>query len=147
METAALPTRRTGRVLLVDDDERVLLFRCWLDADRKERGHIWITPGGGMHPGETLEEAAARELHEETGLSLAPADLGPVVAWASGEWQWRDTRFLAVDTFFSVRIPSLTVDTTGFQSVERGLLTAHRWWTRPEIQAATEPIFPLNLAP
>ena len=114
MESAAPTTRNTARVLLVDGDERVLLFRCRVDADLQDRGHMWITPGGGVQPGETLAEAAVRELHEETGLSLAEADLGPAVARCSGEWSWRRRRYLAVDTFFYVRVGAVTVDTAGF---------------------------------
>ncbi len=29
----------------------------------------WVFPKGGIHPGETCEEAARRELHEEVGLA------------------------------------------------------------------------------
>ncbi len=32
----------------------------------------WALPGGRLDPGETLEEAALRELHEELGLRLEP---------------------------------------------------------------------------
>jgi ADP-ribose pyrophosphatase YjhB (NUDIX family) len=146
MGSAAAPTRRTARILLVDENERVLLFRCRLDADLESRGHMWITPGGGVHPGETIAEAAVRELREETGLSLAEAELGPSVARSTGEWG-RSPRYLAVDTFFYVRVPALIVDTAGFQPRERRILDDHRWWSRTEIDAATEPVLPIGLRP
>ena len=39
----------------------------------------WITPGGGVEPGETPAEAAVREVYEETGLRIAlPPDAEPM---------------------------------------------------------------------
>jgi 8-oxo-dGTP pyrophosphatase MutT (NUDIX family) len=142
--------RRTARILLADGLDRILLFRFWLDGEGSGHGQAWITPGGGVHPGETLAEAGARELHEETGLSLDPAALGPVVAVSSGEWGLR-RRYLAIDSFFWVRVRELTVDTSGFMPLERSLLTDHRWWSRDEIvvaiESGDEPIMPFGLPP
>lgn len=38
-------------------------------------GGQWAFPGGGLDPGETVEEAALRELHEEVGLELGPDNI------------------------------------------------------------------------
>jgi 8-oxo-dGTP pyrophosphatase MutT (NUDIX family) len=66
--------RRSARVLLLDASDRLLLVHS---------GHAWFAPGGGVEAGEKLAEAAARELHEETRLTVPPADLYPV-AYTTG---------------------------------------------------------------
>ncbi len=41
----------------------------------KDHGGQWAMPGGRVDPGETLVEAALRELHEEINLSLPPSSV------------------------------------------------------------------------
>ncbi|GAA4750046.1 NUDIX hydrolase [Gordonia alkaliphila] len=53
-------------VVLVDEDGRVLLVKRGHDPQRGR----WSVPGGHVEPGETFEEAAVREVHEETGLEV-----------------------------------------------------------------------------
>ena len=59
--------RPTARVLLLDDQDRVLLF-CGQDATNPSM-RFWFPAGGGIEPGETAEEAARREVLEETGFA------------------------------------------------------------------------------
>lgn len=57
------PRFRVGVFALVEDGGRVLLAR------RRDSGW-WNLPGGGLEYGETVEEAVAREVREETGLAV-----------------------------------------------------------------------------
>src|SRR5580692_919160 len=62
-------TRLAGRVIVLDPDDRVLLFRY---DDGPPNGRHWSTPGGGLEPGESFAEGAQRELIEETGWTDVP---------------------------------------------------------------------------
>lgn len=67
-----MTARQTSCGVIVTDGEKILLGH----ATRSPR---WDIPKGVAEPGESLAETAARELFEETGLSVAPealADLG-----------------------------------------------------------------------
>jgi nucleoside triphosphatase len=55
--------------LAVDDDDRVLL--CRMAADRGVFPGQWALPGGGVEPGERIDEALRRETREELGVELA----------------------------------------------------------------------------
>ena len=96
--------RDSGRVVVVDEHGCVLLFR--IDDPQDTKPPVWITPGGGVEPGEEPVATAARELHEETGLLLDPGDLGEPVAVCRGAWTFRGTPLYSEDWFFAVRTPA-----------------------------------------
>lgn len=138
--------RRSARVLLLDGAGRILLLRYRLDAADPGRGHIWLTPGGGVGDGEPLVHAAARELREETGLTVAPDDLGRPVAYAAGHADFGWAAGLFRDDFFCHRVDAHDVDTGRMERLEREHHAGHKWWALDELAATTETVYPVELA-
>ena len=52
-----------ARAVVFDDQGRILLIR-------RGDNHQWALPAGGMEPGESVTECMAREVWEETGLTV-----------------------------------------------------------------------------
>jgi len=63
-------------VVLRRGDEVLMLLR----ANTGYMDGYWAVPAGHVEKGESVLEAAIREVREEVGVELAPADLVPVTA-------------------------------------------------------------------
>lgn len=143
MVSVAPVERRAARVILIDAADRVLLLHG-LDPARPEHDY-WFTVGGGLDPGETAAQAAARELGEETGLRVDPAELGEPV-WRDlidypfdGKWYHQEQHF------FVYRVPSWEVRTDGYELDEHTAITGHRWWSLAELAGTDERVYPGEL--
>jgi 8-oxo-dGTP pyrophosphatase MutT (NUDIX family) len=140
----AQPTPRTAaRVLLIDQADRILLFHGIDPADPTDV--YWLTPGGGLKPGESPAEGAARELFEETGLCVAPVDLGEPVFRNVTEFTYDRRSYQQQQDFFLLRVPSWQVDTSNFDDDEHALIDGHRWWTLAELESTPDAYFPETL--
>ena len=131
--------RTAARLLVLDDQGRVLLFRHG-DGHGRE---FWATPGGGVEPGETLQEAARREAGEELG---AP-DVELTRLWSGhSEFMFAKSRVLQEETFFLVSSCPAALGSTVTAFHDRERILEMRWWTVDEIAATIEPLFPIDLA-
>ncbi|MDO7881867.1 NUDIX hydrolase [Salinibacterium soli] len=134
--------RLTSRVLLFDRDDRILLFLTTApDSSGMAR---WITPGGGVDPGESHHEAAVRELFEETGLRID--ELGAPV-WAHDfDVEWDDADH---DTghaeFYTAVVDAFDPSSEHWTDEERIDVLAHRWWSLAELISTDEPFEPKEL--
>lgn len=136
--------RRAARVLLVDGRGRVLLFRGG-DPAAPERGTWWITPGGGLDPGETHVAGAVREVFEETGLRLVPEQLGEPVLHREIAFSFAGTDYAQAEQFFLARVDAYEVDTAGFTPLEVASVVEHRWWRRCDLRDTTDVVYPEGL--
>lgn len=135
--------RHTARLIVLDAAGRVLLFRVHLPSGRT----FWITPGGRLEPGERAEDAAQRELVEETGLHIL--SIGPqlwlqeqVLDVGDGE-EWLRERYFLVMAGASGQ----TLDHARRTEEEAAVLREDRWWSLDELRQTAETVFPLDLAP
>ena len=136
--------RLTARVLLIDPLERVLLMRGRLPGN-SDGPAFWYTVGGGVDDGETLLQAAAREIAEETGF--ADAVLGPIV--------WRDEvvlRDIALEQrlfkqyYIVARTAGGEPSRDGWMAHEHELTQEMRWWTLGELQHTPDTVYPIGIA-
>lgn len=134
--------RSTSRVILADRDDRVLLFLTY--GKSHDVPPRWITPGGGVDPGEDFQSAGVRELREETGLVVesvgAPfhvVDFAVDTTWHPyelGHWAW-----------FAVRTDRFEPSDSGWMPDEHDDIVESRWWAVDDLESSGEAYEPVDL--
>lgn len=143
-----MKVRHSARVILLDEQQRVLLFQYRdgtpLNPDLEA---YWATVGGEVESGETHEDAARREVLEETGL--ADWELGPCVLKREITLRLGPTGELVKcrEQYFLGRVgESVSTDPQSLPELSNFACRGSRWWSLDEIRRSDSTFFPEGLA-
>lgn len=114
------PIRLATRAIIVHEN-RLLLVNAW-----KDRSDLWCAPGGGAEPHSSLPDNLAREVMEETGLTVRVGDICLV-----NEFHDPTGSFHQVDIYFRCQIIAGEISTTWVDP--EGIVTRRTWATRSEM--------------
>ena len=125
------PIRVAARAIILHQN-RLLLVNAY-----KGRGDLWCAPGGGAEPHSSLPDNLAREVFEETGLTVTVKN--PCLI---NEFHNPSGTFHQVEVFFRCVLSAGTLD-PDWEDPE-AIVTLRRWVTRAEMAAMT--VRPKSLA-
>lgn len=130
-----LPVRRSARLVLLDSEDRLLLFRY----HDEHKPPFWSTAGGELKEGESYEMAAARELKEETGFT---APIGQLLRERDDVYPTaRSTPARWLERYFLVRCDG-TPSREGWSEEERETIQNWKWWSLNEMRTTDETFLP-----
>ncbi|SEV94255.1 ADP-ribose pyrophosphatase YjhB, NUDIX family [Cognatiyoonia koreensis] len=120
-----MPTPRLATRAIILHHNKLLLVNAW-----KGKSHLWCAPGGGVEPHASLPDNLAREVMEETGLSV---EVGAVCL--VNEFHDPGGTFHQVDIYFRCTILSGALSDQWIDP--EGIVTQRRWVTRDELRTLT----------
>lgn len=133
------------RVVVLDVNGRILLFHA-NEPTHPDLGTWWELPGGGMEPGETYLETAIRELREETGIRLVPAQISAPNWRRTAAFKYRRARRVQHEVVVTARLSGTAeVDVSGQLDYELEDYTGSRWWPVAEVRASEDRFYPGRL--
>lgn len=115
------PHRIAARALILHED-RLLLVNAYPSG----KSDLWCAPGGGLNPGQSIPDNLAREVMEETGLSITV--LGPAMV---NEFHDPATGFHQIDLFFHARITAGALDPRWIDP--EGIVTDRHFFSRDDL--------------
>lgn len=135
--------RYSVRAFLINHHDEILLSK-WDFRFLNDGKIIWVTPGGGVEPGESDEAALRREILEETGISAI--DIGQEIFYQELIFnEGTANAFVSAERFFLVRCSTITIDLGLLTATEKKYHLATRWWKIDNILSSMENFGPDNI--
>lgn len=118
-----MPIRLAARAIILHEDRLLLV-----NAYRGHRSDLWCAPGGGAIAHHSLPDNLAREVYEETGLSVRVG--APCLV---NEFHSPEKGFHQAEIFFRCTIENGTTSDSWIDP--EGVVNRHKWVTQTEIKS------------
>lgn len=134
--------RPAARVVLLDREGRVFLVNSE-DPIAPRKRPWWEIPGGGVSPGESSEDACARELYEETGIT--DFEMGPCIWTQHVQFEFGGYFFDSRERIHVAWCDGGEFRPAHLEALEAAAFLGARWWRLDELLASDEPVLPERL--
>ncbi len=140
--------RKTARLILLNPNNEVLLMNIKSkdvsDPNKPIERPFWVTIGGKIENGESLFEAAVREVAEETGHE--DVLIGPTIWQGAVVLNWKGVPTELQETFLVAHTNKYEIIRDGLSQEEQDVVQKYKWWSAAELQSTTDIIIPRDLA-
>ena len=141
--------RHSIKIILLNETDELLLMH--IDDPQTKgvgedyKGPFWTMIGGQIEPGETVLEASARELFEETGISGKDINFGPIVWFGEYDLILYGTPTHIKQQFIVARTKQKTPSLANLTQAEAKIVKQLAYFSLHDIINSDEIIYPILL--
>lgn len=142
----SINVRKAVRGVILNRKGQVLLIKMKSDFLKQNQmgfSEFWLTPGGKVDPGEGYQEALLREVKEETGI--VKVIVKEVLFEEEKTVVWNDFPVRLFNRYYLIHALDENIDQSFLLDYEKEAILDYKWWSKEELCATKEVVFPKNL--
>jgi len=146
----ALKQRNSVKLILLNSSNEILMIHVnnsniSSENNSESKASFWHMVGGQIEDGENIEEAAYRELFEETGLTKKEVSVGKIVWFGSVDLFIDDELVQVNQQFILARSSCNEITMNNLTEDEKQTVSHLKWFSLDEIKNTIDIVYPANL--